>query len=667
MDVQSAANLNIPEGSVRNIHDKDKRLLWSAVGYDVTYRGDTSQTTYSGKNLWGGYNQYSRSISGMNYVTNSNGPITAQGIASADAYSITGQVAAQNNTCISLAAGTYYLSSKETLPVGVSLQVVETTNSITIRDGIGSFTLSETTTIAVRLKISSGTNLSNGITVYPQLKLGSTITAYEPYVGGIPAPNPNYPQDVNVVKGAQTVKVTGKNLACVNKSGSNHGITYTANGDGSLTMSGLSDSTSAYKVTETVADYMQLKAGQVYTVSANNLTINENITIRLTYYNGAVFNYGVKLNEINKIFTFTSSADVEVTVEMRISSGTNLSNGFVVKPQVELGSQATTYEQYQGQTFPVDLIGKNLFNRDALSLGSNWNGAIGSTCYPFITGQPARAVILVPTQGNTVYTIKLYASEWYSMQVIETNSSYIILKTHTVTPVGNEFTYTFTSMAETSYIGVKFKYGSAGTTVITQALLDELKLQLEKGSTATTYVPYYNYELCKIGNYQDYIYKGADGWYVHKETGAITLTGSASENWDLYVAGEVFRIRVLDMMGQDNQGITAPLYCKYYTPKAYSVITSSGRPDYGIAGRATSANGIAIRNKDCADVTAFKTWLSTYNTTVYYVLAASTDTKITDNTLIGQLNAIHDWLTRYDYYGNVTGNLPIIINRSGII
>jgi hypothetical protein len=36
----------------------------------------------------------------------------------------------------------------------------------------------------------------------------------------------------------------------------------------------------------------------------------------------------------------------------------------------------------------------------------------------------------------------------------------------------------------------------------------------------------------------------------------------------------------------------------------------------------------------------FRTWLGTHNTTVYYALATPNDTKITDSTLIGQLDAL---------------------------
>ena len=173
-------------------------------------------------------------------------------------------------------------------------------------------------------------------------------------------------------------------------------------------------------------------------------------------------------------------------------------------------------------------------------------------------------------------------------------------------------------------------------------------------------------ELCKIDTYQDYIYKSGDDWYIHKEISNTTFTGDATESWDLYISGQVFRTRILDMKGEDNQNVIVPLYCYYYEPDTYSHLTASSatKPDYGIAGRASVTSGIAIRNKDCEDVTSFKTWLSTHNTTVYYALATATDTQITDTTLINQLNSIHQFLTRYGYTGTVSGSLPFVITQT---
>ena len=48
-------------------------------------------------------------------------------------------------------------------------------------------------------------------TYYIQLEKSSSATSWEKYVGGVPSPNPDYPQYINVVTGTQTVSVNGTN------------------------------------------------------------------------------------------------------------------------------------------------------------------------------------------------------------------------------------------------------------------------------------------------------------------------------------------------------------------------------------------------------------------------------------------------------------------------
>lgn len=58
------------------------------------------------------------------------------------------------------------------------------------------------------------------VVIYPQLQNGSTATPYEPYTGGQPSPNPEYPQEIknsgkyneDTGKYEVDVKLTGKNL-----------------------------------------------------------------------------------------------------------------------------------------------------------------------------------------------------------------------------------------------------------------------------------------------------------------------------------------------------------------------------------------------------------------------------------------------------------------------
>ena len=52
MNLQDVKSLSITEGDVRTIHNSDGSQLWGKVSYDTKYGGDTTQQTYSGKNLF---------------------------------------------------------------------------------------------------------------------------------------------------------------------------------------------------------------------------------------------------------------------------------------------------------------------------------------------------------------------------------------------------------------------------------------------------------------------------------------------------------------------------------------------------------------------------------------------------------------------------------------
>jgi len=135
-------------------------------------------------------------------------------------------------------------------------------------------------------------------------------------------------------------------------------------------------------------------------------------------------------------------------------------------------------------------------------------------------------------------------------------------------------------------------------------------------------------ELCKIGTYQDKIYKNNGSWYIHKEIGKvvlngtenITITNSGTANW-------YYKITANNPTANQLQEL-----CSHY-------------PNAGIYNSNTTqgilliTNGTEIRirygTQDTAD--NFKTWLSNNNVTLYYPLATTTNTVITDTNLIAQL------------------------------
>lgn len=167
-------------------------------------------------------------------------------------------------------------------------------------------------------------------------------------------------------------------------------------------------------------------------------------------------------------------------------------------------------------------------------------------------------------------------------------------------------------------------------------------------------------ELCKIGDYQDYIYKSGDDWYVHKATEKVVLDGS--ENWARNDSNEVFILANSVMYMNDG---TAP-FANYFAGQAN--VISFARMENNKIGFLQSAdnNRAIVKCMTITSVSAFKTWLSSHNTTVYYPLATPTDTKITDATLVGQLEALWNAMsyneqTNFVVTASDSGALPAIL------
>ena len=146
-------------------------------------------------------------------------------------------------------------------------------------------------------------------------------------------------------------------------------------------------------------------------------------------------------------------------------------------------------------------------------------------------------------------------------------------------------------------------------------------------------------ELCKIGDYQDYIYKENDKWYIHKEIRKVVLNGS--EDWFINT-GNRFRV---NLPSEDGYYVALGLSDRYsYTDSwdthlatNYSFTVRNG--NWGVDGCRLS-----FINTDYPTVTAFINNLATNNITAYYQLlpklGGATTTEITDTTLISQLEAL---------------------------
>ena len=151
-----------------------------------------------------------------------------------------------------------------------------------------------------------------------QLEYGTTATAYTPYISDF-----------------STVKVIGcgKNLLpypYVNTTKTENGITFTDNGDGSITISGQAE-------------------GEAYFYLCNIDFGSENM------WNEAANNNGYYVSGCEHFF-YNKNNKASVII---VPSGTDYStNPITVKPQIELGTTATAYEPYKGQTYTPTATGE---------------------------------------------------------------------------------------------------------------------------------------------------------------------------------------------------------------------------------------------------------------------------------------------------------------------
>lgn len=192
-------------------------------------------------------------------------------------------------------------------------------------------------------------------------------------------------------------------------------------------------------------------------------------------------------------------------------------------------------------------------------------------------------------------------------------------------------------------IRVDFSAITTGT-----AISESFGAQLEYGSTASSFAPYSKQtlpldlgtiELCKLGDYQDYIYKDGEDWKVHKNIASTRLTSSydwftdhVSDQNRLYINSE--NLAGAGVRPSSNMQI-GQILSTHFSPISITNLLAGG------GGIGISQTGfISIRDNEQTTANGFKDWLDNNNIYAYYALATSTDTTITDQTLITQLEAI---------------------------
>lgn len=379
-------------------------------------------------------------------------------------------------------------------------------------------------------------------------------------------PNPDYPQDINVVTGYRNLfDKTDIDIA-----------------DGWINNEGIPSGSTQYG--QKCSGYIEIEPNVMYIMNYPN--------VNNTY---AFYNENKQLlNGTNYMFS-TSGKIMSSNANTKYIRFTffnqNINNVTFFK-----GEENLPYVPYGTNWIYNKIIGKNLYSNTNLIEGRfEENGTITST-------NTWRATY-IKAKPNTQYTISgvQTANNAVYQCAFDENMNFINY-------VGKYNNYTFTTPANTEYLGISINGTERNT------------FQIEEGSTATSYEPYKekyitlplnDNEIAGIGTYKDvYIVDKNGHCYLNKKIGKVVLNGS--EGWadrpnytysDRFVLNTTTIPKLTGVYG----------LCNYF--KTMNNITDTFPYLILNNGQQITVN---FTTKGTTTLAQFKTWLNTHNTLIYY-------------------------------------------------
>ena len=362
-----------------------------------------------------------------------------------------------------------------------------------------------------------------------------------------------------------------------------------------------------------VSDYIEIQSNTTYKTNAGN-TLGTNPS-RCYYDSNKTFISGVKHNGSNP-FIDTSPSNAKY---MRESYQTNdLDSVTITYNAIELNKIGT----YQDTIFKSS--GKNLFDKEAVTTGK-WLNQSGE----------------LENAGNYVVSDYIEVKEGETYYLPNRNTTRTKYYKEDKSVYSND--WDVTSGAQAITIPSSVKYIRFSILVNGANAIDINTFIFNKGTTALPYEPY------------------GSGWFIKKNIGKVVLDGSES-SWALHNSNanrNVYRITKTDKLPYTNNADIPKMFSNYFNPVPNNATWVIGNLSEG-----SSSSWVYFVVEPTYTLETFKTWLSTHNTTLYYILNTPTYTKITDKTLISQLNKLKN-ATTYDNLTNIiqnNSNLPLTID-----
>lgn len=570
----------------------------------ITLKGNTYQETTTGKNLLPNLIQ-TQTNNGVTITKNGDGSLTLNGTSSGG-FNL--NINYQNGKYINLVTDTSYKISLQNNS-GLYFRLAKVSDNTVVQSfdtptTDKTFTSNYTGEVYAYITILNNTTFNN-LKIYPMIRLASiTDDTYEHYTNGA-SPNPDYPQEIEVVTGENEVRVEGKNLWGEEEHG------------------GIDESTGQdiYNANRwRTVGYIKVFPNTAYTLSSN---ASANIFYIFYYYdnNKSFISSSALVGQASQTVTTPNNCEYMRCV---IADTVTITT---TQRQLEKGSTATPYEEYKGASYEVNL-GKNLLPNNAVTTTVNGitftvNSDKSITCNGTATAKATIGLLEEErkiSKGDYVLSISSTSTKGLTIGT-KIDSSFYWTETNKAIEITNN-----SAIFYKWYIDVE-----SGTTLNNVTIYP----QFEKGDKATPYSPYFEpIELCKIGDYQDKIYKSLiDGkWYVHKEVGKVVLDGS--ERWGRDGSNRSFTV---DFVNYHPTNALSDVAIFEPTTTTWTKLGKFGFNNYGTCWFYLDTN-----KSEFSSIANFTTWLSNNNVEVYYVLETPTETPITNETLASQLNALYN-------------------------
>ena len=324
-----------------------------------------------------------------------------------------------------------------------------------------------------------------------------------------------------------------------------------------------------------------------------------------------------------------------------------LNEGSTAQPYIEYitpieYSKISTYED----TF-IRTSGKNLIDNSQIVKGRLDDGVLGyasnttalsytESSITFTTNANYRGIVsdYIEVNANSDYTYKsssIRTGLGITFSCYDSNKTYLG-GANRIYP--DDYTIVATTLTNTKYVRIAIQLNTAGTTTITEPMFN-------LGNQATTFEPY-----------------GSNQWYIKKAIGKVVLDGT--EEWTIHSLGNN---NYLLRHPMSNYMKNVVIYTNYYK----GIQNQDNRTLYDAYLRNDNTLSLDILDNSYTSADDFKTWLTTHNLIVDYVLATPTYTQIT-GTLAEQLENIYNAYSKdgMTNLSQINNDLPFVINASAL-